>query len=249
MDPTDRGLTLGDGLFETLLWTGQELRFFEDHMARLGHSASQLGLIIPFNIEEVERGLLALAVASGQQRAALRLMITRGPSPRGLKVPELSLPHVLATIAAIPGEFPAIDVRLVDINRAAGAPSARFKTLSYVDNIVALTMAQALGAEDGLMRGPDQSIACATSANFMIEQDGRWLTPPLEDGALPGIVRGRLVRAGLVLESRVDVADLETCQAACLTNALVGVRPIHTLNGRVLATEAARYAGLIAALT
>jgi branched-chain amino acid aminotransferase len=249
IDPTDRGFTLGDGLFETLLWTGRELRFFDDHMARLGHGASQLGLTIPFSITELENGLLELAHASGLTRAALRLMVTRGVGPRGLKVSNTSLPNVMATIATIPTEFPAVDVRLVDIYRASGAPSARFKTLSYVDNIVALSLAQSMGADDGLMRGRDGSVACATSANILIQQDGRWQTPPLEDGALPGIVRGRLIRAGLVTESRIHVADLETCQAACLTNALVGVRPIHTLNGRVLQAEHRLYEELIEALS
>jgi branched-chain amino acid aminotransferase len=92
-------------------------------------------------------------------------------------------------------------------------------------------------------------VACATSANILIQKDRRWQTPPLEDGALPGIVRGRLIRAGLVTEIRIHVADLETCQAACLTNALVGVRPIHTLNGRVLQAEHRVYEELIEALT
>jgi len=249
IDPTDRGFTLGDGLFETLLWTGREIRYFEDHMARLGHGASQLGLAIPYSIGDLENGLLALAHASGLTRAALRLMVTRGVGPRGLKIPDTSLPNVLATIAAVQTDFPAVDVRLVHIHRAAGAPSARFKTLSYVDNIVALRLAQAMGGDDGLMHGPDGSVACATSANVLIQQGGQWHTPPLEDGALPGIVRGRLIRAGLVTESRIHVADLEMCQAACLTNALVGVRPIHTLNGRRLKAEPGLYAGLSAALT
>jgi branched-chain amino acid aminotransferase len=249
IDPTDRGFTLGDGLFETLLWTGREIRFFEDHMARLGHGANQLGFTIPFSITELENGLLALAHASGLMRAALRLMVTRGVGPRGLKVPDTSLPNVLATIATVPTEFPAVDVRLVDIYRASGAPSARFKTLSYVDNIVALSLAQSMGADDGLMHGPDGSVACGTSANFLIQQDDKWYTPPLEDGALPGIVRGRLIRTGLVTESRIRVADLEMCQAACLTNSLVGVRSIHTLNGRALKVEPGLYAGLIAALS
>jgi branched-chain amino acid aminotransferase len=248
IDPTDRGFTLGDGLFETLLWTGQEIRYFEDHMARLGHGASQLGLSIPFSVTEMENGLLALSHASGFRPAALRLMVTRGVGPRGLTVPDPSSLRVLATIATVPTEFPAVEVRLVDIYRASGAPSARFKTLSYVDNIVALSLAQAAGADDGLMRGPDGSVACATSANFLIQKDGLWQTPPIEDGALPGIVRGRLIRAGLVTESRIHVADLEMCQAACLTNALVGVRPIHTLNGRGLKAEPGLYAGLSAAL-
>lgn len=248
IDPTDRGFTLGDGLFETLLWTGQEIRFFEDHMARLGHGAHQLGLVLPFDIAEIERGLLALAEASRQQPAALRLMVSRGPGPRGLKVPDPCKPTILATITSVPAKFPAVEVRLVDAYRSSGAPSARFKTLSYVDNIVALNMALALGADDGLMRGPDESIACGTSSNLMIHRDGMWLTPPLADGALPGIVRGRLVRSGLVTESRVRITDLEICQAACLTNALVGVRPIHTLNGRILEADPARFAGLIAVL-
>ena len=248
IDPTDRGFTLGDGLFETLLWTGREIRFFEDHMARLGHGASQLGLAIPFSITELEDGLVGLAQASSLKPAALRLMVTRGVGPRGLKVPDTSLPNVFATIATVPTEFPAVDVRLVDVYRASGAPSARFKTLSYVDNIIALRLAQTMGADDGLMRGPDGSVACATSANVLIQQGGTWHTPPLEDGALPGIVRGRLIRAGLVTESRIHVGDLEMCQAACLTNALVGVRPIHTLNGRVLKTELGLYVGLVAAL-
>jgi len=248
IDPADRGFTLGDGLFETLLWTGHEIRFFEDHMARLGHGASALGLDIPFNIAEIEQGLLALAAASGQRLAALRLTVTRGVGPRGLKVPDKSLSNVLATIATVSTEFPAVAVHVVDIYRSSGAPSARFKTLSYVDNIIALNAAQALGADDGLMRGPDDSIACATSANILIQQDGIWRTPPLEDGALPGIVRGRLVRAGLVTESRIHAAALETCQAACLTNALVGVRPIHTLNKRGLESEPTLYAALRAAL-
>ncbi len=248
IDPGDRGFTLGDGLFETLLWTGQEIRFFEDHMARLGHGASQLGLAVPFDIAEIKHGLSALAKASGRQRAALRLMVTRGVGERGLRVPDTCLPTVLATIAAIPAEFPPVSVRLVDVCRSAGAPSARFKTLSYVDHIVALNMARASGADDGLMRGPDLSVACATSANIIIQQDGRWQTPPLEDGALPGIVRGRLVRAGLVVESRVHVGDLQTCEAACLTNALVGVREIHTLDGRALGGEPARYEDLRAGL-
>lgn len=244
IDPTDRGFTLGDGLFETLLWTGQEIRFFEDHMARLGHGAAHLGLAIPFDIAAIEQGLFELASASVGQRAALRLTVTRGNGPRGIKVPDNPDPNVLATIAPVATDFAPVAVCVVDVWRARGAPSSRFKTLSYVDNIMALSMAQAKGAEDGLMRGPEDSIGCGTSANVMIQSDGIWQTPPLEDGALPGIVRGRLVRAGLVLERRIHLADLATCEAACFTNAIVGVRPIQALNGRALDTRPMQYAAL-----
>ena len=248
MDPTDRGLTLGDGLFETLLWTGHEIRFFEDHMARLFHGASQLGLAIPFDIAAIEQGLLELAASYGTQRAALRLMVTRGAGPRGLKVPEIVIPTLLATIAAVPTEFTPVDVGVVDVYRSWGAPSSRFKTLSYIDNIVALMKAQAEGADDGLMRGPEDSIACGTSANLVIHLKGSWITPPLEDGALPGIIRGRLIGAGEVVEQRIPISELGKCDAACLTNAITGIRPIRSLNGRALNPNPLRYAALSKAL-
>ena len=249
VDQSDRGFTLGDGLFETLLWTGQEIRFFEDHMARMGHGARELGLSVPFEIDSIEQGLLNLAAKSGAKTGALRLTLTRGTGPRGLKIPENSQPNLLATLAAVPAEFPPIEACIVDVRRAWGAPSARFKTLSYVDNIVALSMAQAQGADDGLMRGPDESIACATSSNLMIQVAGTWRTPPIEDGALPGIIRGRLIRAGLVVEGRVSHVDLTRCEAACLTNAITGVRPIHTLNRLALDTNPARFESLRAGVS
>jgi len=248
IDLSDRGLTLGDGLFETMLWTGEEIRFFDDHMARMGHGARELGLSLPMNAVSIEQGLTALAKASDKRPAALRLMVTRGPGPRGLRVPNISKPNMLATVTQLTPTFEPVSVRVVDVWRASGAPSSRFKTLSYVDNVVALSRAQALGVDDGLMRGPEESVACATSANLLIQKDGVWFTPPVTDGALPGIIRGRLLRAGLVKEARVSLYDLAICQAACLTNAISGVRPIHMIDGRNIDVHSDRFVSLSAQL-
>jgi branched-chain amino acid aminotransferase len=141
---------------------------------------------------------------------------------------------MLASFIPVEAAYPPLSLVSVEVARPWGAPSSRFKTLSYIDSVVALAMAQALGADDGLMRGRDNRIACATSANLIVCFKDRLLTPPVSDGALPGIVRGRLLAAGLIEEAAIDDQTLAHCTSASLTNALIGVRGVHRLNGRDL---------------
>jgi branched-subunit amino acid aminotransferase/4-amino-4-deoxychorismate lyase len=250
LDPRDRGFTLGDGLFETMLWTGETVRFGADHMARLAHGAAWLGLPLPRDGRDILEGMRALALAGARAgaRAAIRLTLTRGVGPRGLAPPEAPRPRLLATLAPAPTEGGEGPVRLhkSPVVRAAGTPSARFKTLSYIDNVVALRAARAAGMEDAVLCNWHGRPACATAGNLIVILDGRALTPPVGDGALPGIVRGRLLAAGLVEEAEIEFEALGACQAMATTNALVGVRPVDAWEGRALDRGDARLATMAA---
>jgi branched-chain amino acid aminotransferase len=232
--PSDRGFTLGDGLFETMLWTGTHIRFVDDHMARLMRSAAALGLELPLPVAEVQAGLNALANDAKGQMAAIRLTLSRGAGPRGLSIAAATSPLIIATIAPFePHDAPA-HLTTVSIKRNCGAPSARFKTLSYIDNTMALEEAKAKGGDHGIMYGTTGYVACATSANIIVAHKGRILTPAVEDGALAGIVRGRLLAAGLIQEAAIDAHMLATCDHCFLTNALIGIGNVATIDGRTL---------------
>jgi branched-chain amino acid aminotransferase len=230
----DRGFTLGDGLFETLLWTGHDIRYFDDHMVRLANSAKAIGLPLSQSVEAIGAGLTALARDADGQAAALRLTLTRGSGPRGLLLPNPSAPRLIATLAGFTRPTKPVNLKTVTINRNCGAPSACFKTLSYIDNIMALNQAQALGSDDAIMLGTNGNVACASSANIVIQFAAQNLTPALEDGALPGIVRGRLIQAGLIKEARISPQMLAVCSRAALTNALIGVRLVSSIDNRQL---------------
>jgi branched-chain amino acid aminotransferase len=244
----DRGLTLGDGLFETMLWTGEKLRFFDDHMARLAHGATSLNIPLPMSAEAIEAGLGAFAGRTKGEAAAVRLTLTRGEGPRGLLPPEPALPHLFASLAPIRASFSPVTLRTVTITRNAGSPSARFKTLSYIDNVAAMAQARQAGADDGLMLDAHGHVACATSANVIVVIDGEAMTPPVEHGALPGIVRGRLLKAGLVQVAALKADHLARAETLFLTNALVGVRSVEAIDGRALTPDDGLRSRLIAAL-
>jgi branched-chain amino acid aminotransferase len=235
--PSDRGFTLGDGLFETMLWTGTHIRFVEDHLARFMRSAKALGFELPVSGTAIQAGLTALASDAKGQMAALRLTLSRGAGPRGLSIPRATSPLIMATIA--PYACPVAPTHLVSVSikRNCGAPSARFKTVSYIDNIMALEEAKAKGGDNAIMYGTSGHVACSTSANIMLAHNGHILTPSVEDGALAGIVRGRLLAAGLVEEAVIDAQMLATCEQCVLTNALIGIASVATIDGRALRTD------------
>jgi branched-chain amino acid aminotransferase len=237
---TDRGFTLGDGLFETMLWTGREVRFFDEHMARFDNSARELGFEVPCSISDIAKGLGALGGDSFGVAAALRLTLTRGSGPRGLAIPETTTPVLIATIAPFQGQLGPVSLKTVSIPRTARAPSTQHKTLSYIDNIIALREARAHGMDDAIMLGTTGNVACASSANLVLGFGDTFLTPALDDGAFAGIVRGQLIKAGLVEEAHISPDLLLHCDSAFLTNALIGVRDVGIVNGRVLARDEMR---------
>lgn len=238
----DRGFTLGDGVFETLLWraAGPDAgpQRFMAHMARLSHAATSLGLCDALRPDWLRSGIEAVCQPSGIDQA-VRITLSRGVAPRGLAVPDEPLPRLVITAAPHRPAGPVRNLVRTTIPRAPGAPSARFKTLSYIDNIEALRQARASSGDDGLLVGPGGRPICASAANLIVARDGQLLTPPVNDGALPGIMRGALIAAGLVREASVEWADLAATDAVVTTNALTGPRPVMAFEGRTLSRSVA----------
>ncbi len=64
-----------------------------------------------------------------------------------------------------------------------------------------------------------------TRANLAVRLAGRWYTPPLGSGCLPGVERGRLLAAGRLTERAVSVAELRRAEALAVVSSLRGWRP------------------------
>ena len=57
---------------------------------------------------------------------------------------------------------------------------------------------------------------------FMQADDGRWLTPPLASGALPGVQRQAILDAGLAMEATIHREAFLAAKAWRVSNALRG---------------------------
>src|SRR4029453_18313057 len=100
----DRGFTLADGLFETMLVCHGRVFRLDEHLARLGHGLQVLQ--IPLASQTREWVLRAVASA-GLPSASLRLTVTRGVGRGGVVPPAETTPTTVMAIGAMPAVPPS----------------------------------------------------------------------------------------------------------------------------------------------
>jgi branched-chain amino acid aminotransferase len=222
ISPSDRGFLLADGVFETLLAVGDDLLWLDDHLARLHAGAALLGIAVPFSDDAIGAGLRALVRASGLSQAAVRLTLTRGPSSRrGLwPADEPATPTVAGSIAPLTAPQPARLIICKATRRNEHSPLSRIKYMAYGDAILAKREALAKGATDAVLCSTAGNVACCTVGNIFARFRSGWVTPPVSDGALPGLARGRLAARIGAQERTLSLLELAQAHEAVITNSL-----------------------------
>ncbi|WP_411289249.1 aminotransferase class IV [Phenylobacterium sp.] len=236
--PDDRGFTLGDGLFETVLAEAGALRWLDAHLERMTAGCAVLGLPAPGR-GAAERLMTAALAEAGvtKVRAAVRLTLSAGPGGRGLERPAVLSPTLVATAAAAPLSAGPARLITATVRRNDRSPASRLKTLSYLDNILARAEAVAAGGDEALMLNTRGQVACAAAANVFWVTEAQLFTPALDCGVLAGTARARLLEAAATMgrpvqEVRVGPEALAGAEGIFLTSSLAGARWAETLDGR-----------------
>lgn len=229
----DRGLLYGDGLFETLLAVGGRIPLLALHLERLTGSAGALG--IPCDPDQVREAALAVAEAAGAGEHALRVTLTRGEgAARGFAPPAAPRPTLLVTAAPYrrpAGPLSAITATL-RVNPAS--PLTRHKSLSALEKVLARAEAARAGVDEALLHNTAGRVAEGAAANLFLFADGRWLTPPVAEGCLPGVMRRRMLALTGAQEERVTPEALHGASGLYLTSALSGCISLGWLDGQPL---------------
>lgn len=258
----DRGLTLADGVFETMRARGAAVFRLERHLARLARTLGALAMPEP---AELRDWLIAAVRAADLPHAGVRLTVTRGIGPAGVAPPEDVRPTVLVAVNPMPA-FPAsiyeagLSAFVVSGRRNEYAMTAGLKTLSYTDNVAALLEAQRAGADEALFLDIEGHCCEASASNLFVWSGGMLMTPPLSCGALPGVTREAILElaasAGVrTAEQAFGLDDLYAADEAFLTSSLRSIAPLVRVGeqkigdgtpGATTRRLAAAYADLVA---
>lgn len=234
----DRGLTLGHGLFETMLACQGRIPLLPLHWQRLTDSAALLGMRIPLDLAQLSSHIQTLLQANAwmQENCALRLTVTDGAAQRGLLADGTQTPNVMLSGTVLPAHRPAsMTATVVATRRNEWSLSSRVKSLSYLDNILAKREAIARGFDEALMLNSRGVLADGALSSVFVVREGKVCTPPVSDGALPGVIRRLIVdEMKLACECSLDVDMLANADAMFVTNTLVGLVPLARLEARPL---------------
>ncbi|MDJ0346335.1 aminodeoxychorismate lyase [Streptomyces sp. H10-C2] len=228
----DHGLTVGDGVFETLKSVEGKAFAITRHLDRLTRSARGLGLAEP-DLDEVRRGCDAVLAANPLPLGRLRITYTGGPSPlgsdRGDARPTLII--ALGEAAVRPDTTAVVTVPWTRNERGA---LTGLKTTSYGENVVALARAHAQGASEAIFGNTVGRLCEGTGSNIFVVLGGRLLTPPLASGCLAGITRELVAEWSGAQEADLPLEVLAEAGEIFLTSTLRDVQAVRLVDGREL---------------
>ncbi|MEW2418635.1 aminodeoxychorismate lyase [Streptomyces sp. NPDC046866] len=229
----DHGLTVGDGVFETLKAERGAVFALTRHLERLTRSARGLGLPDP-DLDEVRAACAAVLEANPVPLGRLRITYTGGVSPlgsdRGEAAPTLVV--ALGETARRPDTTAVITVPWVRNERSA---IAGLKSTSYAENVVALAAAHRAGASEALFANTVGQLCEGTGSNVFVVVDGELHTPPVASGCLAGITRALVVEWAGAKETDLPFEVLERAEEVFLTSTLRDVQAVSVVDGRAVA--------------
>lgn len=235
VDPLDRGLAYGDGLFETVLMVAGRAPLWSRHLERLAEGCRRLDL------PPADPAILAAEtarVAIGLERAVVRISLTRGCASRGYAPPRPAVTTRIVSATAAPpidadGQRRGILVRWCRLRLAEQPRLAGIKHLNRLEQVLARAEWRDPRIAEGLLRDAAGRVICATAANLFAVLDGKLVTPRLDRCGVAGVARAE------VLAQRGDCAlrdlypqDLMEAEEVFLSSSVRGIVPIRALAAR-----------------
>lgn len=215
----NHGVTVGDGVFETLAVRKGEPFALTRHLVRLQYSMDRMGMD-PLDMSRVRDGVAAVMEAGKGDVARLRITVISGPGPMS-SVRGTEAPNVI--VWGGPSNVPVFC-------RAVRAPWKRnersavagVKSTSYAENVVMAKYAADRDADEALMSNTVGFLCEGTGSNVFIERGGEIVTPPLSSGCLAGITRGLALEWGARAGIRVRVAAPGELPMSVLDDVIAG---------------------------
>jgi branched-chain amino acid aminotransferase len=241
----DHGFLYGDGIFEGIRAYGGKVWKLDEHLDRLYKSAHVLLIEMPITKQEMRQVVREALRANGLRDAYIRVTVTRGT---GLG---LDPKHIQgATVAIMPSKLSLYPQEMYDAGLDVITVSTRVarpdswevrvkSTGKYLNNIMAKSEANRMGAGEGLMLNMEGYVAEATGDNIFVISGNRILTPPPSAGILEGITR--MVTMDIantsgyrVIEQNMTLFDVYTADEVFLTGTAAEMIPVRSVDGRTI---------------
>lgn len=235
----DHGLTVGDGVFETIELRSGAPFALTRHLDRLARSCT--GLMLEPPARAVVAGAVdAVAAEWGTSAGRLRITVTSGAGPMGSERGDAP-PILIVSATSMTIQRDPTAVAVVPFTRNQTGALAGLKTTSYAENVLALRHARDAGASEAILANTVGGLCEGTGSNVFVEHGGVLVTPPLSSGCLAGVTRALLLEALAVagvpaVEAALPVGALAASSEAFLVSTGRHVQPISHVDGSALPT-------------
>lgn len=218
----DSGLFFGRGVFETIL-VKEKAIFLDEHIERLNKSINAFSLGKAINKDDV----ISFINENNIKNKALKIVVT-----------EKNLVYATRDIKYKDEDYiNGFKVRISEVLRNSTSRVVAFKTLNYLENIIEYELCQSSGFNEAIFFNELGNLCEGCTSNIFIVKNKKIYTPPVKDGLLPGVVRNWVIKNFQVKEARITKEELLNSDEVFLTNSLVGVIKVSSIEDKLFDSE------------
>ena len=200
----DKGWMMGNGVFETIKTVENKPWALSRHMRRAVASAQQLGLRIP--AEDLVRNSVENLLETQQHaHGLLRLSFGENGNWSAVHLAYEPLKH---------------GAKLLTYDKEIVVQGQPVKSYPYTHRLEILEAIKSLGADEAIVCNDKGKICEGSVTNLLLRIDGKWVTPPISDGVLPGVMRALVIEYCGVSVRSIDRSEISRVQSAFLLSSL-----------------------------
>ena len=236
----DRGLQLGDSVYEVCRLADGCLFDVEEHLDRLERSLGEIEMTMPMERKALKAVMAETVRRNGVRDGLLYLQVTRGALRRDHPIPRIApKPTLILTVHGMDRDAivrrSAEGVEVIT-HRDERWGRCDIKTTQLLANLLAKTAARRAGAFEAWLVDPDGFVTEGTSTSaWIVDPDGRLVTRELSPAILPGVTRRVILEAAEaahmpVVQRRFTPEEAIAAREAFISSATGVAVPVVTID-------------------
>lgn len=200
LNENNRGVQLGDAVFEELRVINGDVIFLEDHYLRLMSSMRILRMEIPMNftMEFMEEEILKLISEDGLRATKqIKFTVYRNTSDNNFSKSDNSISYFITSTTLINPFFvlddKAYEVELFKDFYKNSSMLSNLDTNNKILNVVGSIYAQENDYQDCLLLNERKQVIEALNGNVFIVKGNQVKTPPITDGCVNSVIRKKII--------------------------------------------------------
>jgi branched-subunit amino acid aminotransferase/4-amino-4-deoxychorismate lyase len=231
------GFLYGWGLFESMRAVAGKIVYLDTHLERLKASSGALKISLAYSTQELKKIITRTIAENKLCDAYVRLTLARSLKDSDLLVTAKKyLPYPARKYQA------GFSTCVSSLRQNENSFLAQHKTTNYLFYRLAFVQAKKSNYDEALILNNRGHLTEGSRSNIFLVKEKEVFTPALECGCLNGITR-RVIFALCaqakikIWEGKLCLADLLAADEAFLTNSLIGVMPLSSVEGKVIGKE------------
>jgi D-alanine transaminase len=237
----DRGLQLGDSLYEVFAVRDGYPRDEEEHLDRLERSVGEIRIAMPMGRAALKLVMRELIRRNRIRDGLLYLQVSRGAVKRDHPIPDI-VPRPTLILTARPYDFAGAEKRAEGGVAVVTQPDLRWgrcdiKTTQLLANLLAKTEARKAGAYEAWLVDENGFVTeGASTTAWIVDKDGQIVTRALSSAILPGVTRRMIMEAAAgaqmpIIERAFTPDEAKSAREAFISSAANAATPITSIDG------------------